>query len=288
MLPSRVTGELREVDVVVRSTIAGQPVVVAIEATDTARPASSEWVERMLGKHANLPTDKLILVANGGFYGPARQLAEQSGAVPIEPDDLTGGDPEFAIANNLGSIWAKLLSMSPNDVSIVVETPNGQRRTITDLYMDIDIFDATGASVSKLKDIVAIAMSSSQEPFSRSVRMRDQAEDLDTEFTLDVTPFDVQIAGKAAKLFLRWEGSNGTTELHRIVEMHIKGTAEIRVTEVPLTHTKVSDVTAAYGELIAEGKPSVLIVTVRDGVEQAVLRIRETPNGPPRDVLLSS
>ena len=196
MLQSRVTGELREVDVVVRSTVAGQPVVVAIEATDTARPASSEWVERMLGKHANLPTNKLILVASGGFYGPARKLAEQKGAVPIEPDDLAGGDPEFAIANNLGSIWAKLLSMSPNDVSTIVETPTGQRQRITDLYTDIEVFDATGVSVSSMMDIVTITLSSGQEPFSRSERVRDQAEGLDIEFMLDVSPFDVQIAGK--------------------------------------------------------------------------------------------
>lgn len=102
-----------------------------------------------------------------------------------------------------------------------------------------------------------------------------------------MSPFDVQIAGKPAAL-PALEGSDATTELHRVVEMHIKGTAQIRVNNVPLTHTGVFAVTAPYGELIAEGKPSVLIVTVRGGVEQAVLRVRETPNEPPRDIPLST
>jgi hypothetical protein len=44
----------------------------------------------MLGKHENLPTDKLVLVAQGGFSKRARHKAESGGAVPVSPDDVPG------------------------------------------------------------------------------------------------------------------------------------------------------------------------------------------------------
>jgi hypothetical protein len=63
MLVNRATKRRREVDVVIRGKQATHDVVVGVEATKGNRMASVEWVERMIGKHQNLPTDKLVLVS---------------------------------------------------------------------------------------------------------------------------------------------------------------------------------------------------------------------------------
>ena len=67
-LIDRVTGELREVDIVIEWSDGVRDIVIGVECTATSRPASVEWVERMWGKHSSLPTDKLVLVSRSGFW----------------------------------------------------------------------------------------------------------------------------------------------------------------------------------------------------------------------------
>ena len=49
MLPNRLTGELREVDVILRLDDSGHQTVIAIEAAARSRRASVDWVEQMIG-----------------------------------------------------------------------------------------------------------------------------------------------------------------------------------------------------------------------------------------------
>jgi hypothetical protein len=74
-LRDRVTGRLREVDIVIESAVGDYPVFVCIECCDRSRPATVEWVEQQHGKHANLPTNKLILVSRSGFTQSALDKA---------------------------------------------------------------------------------------------------------------------------------------------------------------------------------------------------------------------
>lgn len=101
MLRNTVTGDEREVDVVIRSRVAGHEVIVGVEATGKGRKADAPWVEGMVGKHADLPTSKLVLVSQAGFYEPARRLAIAKGAVPLAPEDLDAGDPDHAVLKAL-------------------------------------------------------------------------------------------------------------------------------------------------------------------------------------------
>jgi hypothetical protein len=86
MLPDRITGELREVDVLVTTTTASFPISLGIEVVAWGRRADTPWVEKMRAKHENLSTDKLILVSENGFSEPARRKAEFYGieAISIE------------------------------------------------------------------------------------------------------------------------------------------------------------------------------------------------------------
>lgn len=70
------TGKLREVDVVIERSDGIRSFIVSIECSAGGRPASVEWVERMWGKHAHLPTDKLILLSKKGFSAEALSKAQ--------------------------------------------------------------------------------------------------------------------------------------------------------------------------------------------------------------------
>jgi hypothetical protein len=74
-LRDRVTGTLREVDIVIESAVGDYPVFVCVECCDRSRPATVEWVEQQHGKHATLPTNKLILVSRSGFTQSALDKA---------------------------------------------------------------------------------------------------------------------------------------------------------------------------------------------------------------------
>ena len=68
-----------EVDVVIETEVAGVPLVVSVECTSEGRKATIEWVREMIGKHDDLPTNKLVLVSKSGFTRPAKKLAEARG-----------------------------------------------------------------------------------------------------------------------------------------------------------------------------------------------------------------
>lgn len=91
MLRNKRTGY--EVDVVLRSRSAGYEIVISVEAMGRSRPASVEWVEQMVYKHKDLPTSKLVLVAEKGFSPQARALAEAEGVAALAPEDLRTATP---------------------------------------------------------------------------------------------------------------------------------------------------------------------------------------------------
>lgn len=89
MLRHRLTGEEREVDVVIRSAVGEHPIVVSIECIDRKRRADSTWVEQMKAMHEHLETDRLVLVSRSGFYKPALSLAASLGIATYTPDEAT-------------------------------------------------------------------------------------------------------------------------------------------------------------------------------------------------------
>ena len=89
LLEDRVTHQLREVDIVIETTVAESSIRIGIECCDLSRRASVEWVERMCGKHSHLPVDKLLLVSRSGFTRTAFAKAAIFGA-----DALTFADAE--------------------------------------------------------------------------------------------------------------------------------------------------------------------------------------------------
>lgn len=141
--PHRLIGDRREIDVVIKAQVAGQEVLVAVEATKLGQKATQPWVEQQIAKHKELPTNKLILVAERGFYNSANRLAVAYGAVPITAEDLEGGDLTFKIVNNLESLWMKFFSMTPTAGTMQIEAPKlGPVVELINPPLDLDIFTA--------------------------------------------------------------------------------------------------------------------------------------------------
>ena len=68
----------------------------------------------MIGKHDELPTDKLVLVSETGFVKQAEKLAEAKGVILLSPTDLEKGDPAHTVVNRLRSIWPKTVALTPS------------------------------------------------------------------------------------------------------------------------------------------------------------------------------
>jgi hypothetical protein len=147
MLKNRVTGEGREVDVVIRSNVAGQEMVLGIEAT--VKKGSSPWVEQMIGKHADLPTDRLVLVAEKGFSAPAKRYAAQKGVPLITPEDFRDPDPALKIVSRLERVWPKGVALTPQDLRIVVKKPDGTLARLREIPPDAVVFLEDGSYFAK-------------------------------------------------------------------------------------------------------------------------------------------
>ncbi|MGA2222257.1 MAG: hypothetical protein ABSH21_10890 [Verrucomicrobiia bacterium] len=87
MLPERVTGELREVDILVSLDEGHHRVRIGIECQDRSRPATKQWVEAIAKKHEDLGINKTVLISSSGFYAAARRRAE---SLFVSVLDITG------------------------------------------------------------------------------------------------------------------------------------------------------------------------------------------------------
>lgn len=123
MLVDRVNQEQREVDILVTAEAGGYTVHIGIEVIAWSRPADTPWVEKMLAKHQNLPTDKLILVSESGFYEPARRKAAFFGIELLTMEEASGADwPLIAKLTSTGALEVMTVDF---DVEGVVQLDAG-------------------------------------------------------------------------------------------------------------------------------------------------------------------
>ena len=273
--PDPVTGQPREVDVVIRSEVAGVEVIVSIEAVERSRKADTTWVKSMLEKHRALPTSKLVLVAEKGFWNTARRKAEAGHAVPLSPEDVGTGDPVRAVMNALPSLWPKTLLLRPDAAVISATRPEGELVRVTDVPPDMLLFRETGEQIATIAFAFQSLIGGNFLDIQDQIGLRDIAEDLDRFFAFSTgPPFVVQIDGKTEHVYIRQEQTS-PPELHQIQEIWFKGTANIRVTEMPLEHRRLGDISYAYGEGKLGDQPILFVATESDAGPKATIRLKQ-------------
>jgi hypothetical protein len=111
LLLDRRTGSPREVDIAVTLTLGGHDLRLSIECCDRARPASVEWVEQLKAKHADLPTNKLVLVSRNGFSKAALKKATEYG-IECQTLDLKGDISWSKVIAGLKLIFLQTMNLS--------------------------------------------------------------------------------------------------------------------------------------------------------------------------------
>lgn len=88
-IPDKASGQLREVDVSIRSEVGSAPVLVILECRDRARAQGAPWIEQLSGKRDSVGADVAVAVSSSGFTGPAQRKAEALGIQTRRLDEVT-------------------------------------------------------------------------------------------------------------------------------------------------------------------------------------------------------
>jgi hypothetical protein len=278
MLVNRLTGEEREVDVVIRSCIAGQEMVLGIEAT--TQKGSSPWTESMIAKHAELPTDRLVLVAEKGFSKPARRYAAMKGVALIEPITITAADPAFKVVNQLERMWPKGVALTPESAWMRVRKPDGTYIAVRDVPLDALIMTANEREVGTPASILKDMMDHHFDKIAEEIGLADITEDLDQFFVMGLGTIDQPLglvrSGATIPVYARWEADD-PPELHQVIQLEFRGRAVINVAEVALTHRRFDKSNVAYGRTAWAGREATFVVTENEAGGKMTVRIgRET------------
>jgi hypothetical protein len=113
-LEDRITGELREVDVVVETQVGPYRLVLCFECTSGMRRADVGWVDEMHGKHQTLPTDKLFLVSQNGFTRRAAAKAASHNHVALSLAGLKKEDWAAVVAEHRRVFLLELSGLRPS------------------------------------------------------------------------------------------------------------------------------------------------------------------------------
>jgi hypothetical protein len=283
MLTNRVTGEKREVDVVLRTRTAGVEVVIGVEATglsEARRQASLQpeaplqpdpvdvgWVEEMIGKHKNLPTDKVVLVSETGFTRQARVLAvadAERKMIPIWPEMLGSGDLAFGILNAVRALWPKQIDITPWKARVWVDRPGegvGWFYAPQDLnvFVEEDVFTDLGTLIMACVDGPGFSMRLKEE-----IGFTDIAEDMETVLAFNTGPgwtLDFGPDGGPRSFYLE-DGKK--KELQRIDAIEITVKVNVHVDQqIPLHHRRLAEmnVNYAFGEGSIGGEPALIVAT---------------------------
>jgi len=101
MLPERLSGDLREVDVLVSLDEGHHRVRIGIECQDRSRPATKQWVEAIAKKHEELGINKTVLISSSGFHASARRRAESLFMSVLDITSIDKADWPTEILRNL-------------------------------------------------------------------------------------------------------------------------------------------------------------------------------------------
>ncbi|MET8991935.1 restriction endonuclease [Nonomuraea wenchangensis] len=154
-LPDRTSGKMREVDVLLTAHVAGHRVQIGVECRDRGRKADVPWVEEMRAKHADLPTDRLVLVSASGFTRTALIKAQHYNIETVTPERPIAQDGPLALAR-LKHPLADLHNIVRRDLVAIhgqVEFDDGQLHE-SEPTLDHVLFTADGTEIGHIADLI--------------------------------------------------------------------------------------------------------------------------------------
>jgi len=156
LLTDHQTGSQVEVDIVIDAVADGIPLVISVECTARARPATVEWVREMWAKHQFLPTDKLVLVSRSGFTLEAEEKAKALGADAItleEAKEFDWAETIKGLKDRTALTFARF-DMKPHKWTLRFSQqtlPEGFTANQPDIEVDSAIIDPSGETQGTIK-----------------------------------------------------------------------------------------------------------------------------------------
>jgi hypothetical protein len=274
-------GDEREVDVCIESNVGGIPLTICIECREGGRPATVEWVERMKGKHDDLPTDVLILYSSSGFTKGAIEKAKKfrKRIVALETLDEDSAERLFNGANLLSF---KTSAQTANKVVIGLSASDGlpanQETFLLPADNTIAIFNESGQEISNLETLVTQILRSPRVLYQCLQTCQDHHKNFSVH-SQSITE------GPGNPIFLRHDGPDIRT-LRRIESLTISGDVAVKLSPLPLKHGKLDTTSVAWGTVPYEGEQALIVASKdKTGIEKASFhsdRISvELQKGPP-------
>jgi hypothetical protein len=262
-LRDAVLGIDREVDIVIEGELDGEPMVISVEVIEHGRPATLPWVEQILRKHRNLPTNRLLLVSKSGFSPKAVAAVEhEAGRVQALTPEVIEVDGEVKVK----SLFVDAINYSPTNCTVFVRPT---RIPVAGEPL-IDIYSKEGDLLGPLAYLVQDALGLDEVRRRLSFIAHEHPE------KDQVKAFSIGIAISQLDYYLR---QNETGHLHLIEELEIWGDFSVSQTEVPLSLTRLGERIYGAAEAPIAGRPAVWVGTT-DLAKQTTTISWQTTDSP--------
>lgn len=257
LLPDRITGTKREVDIVVSGSIGKQEIVVSFECRDRTRDADITWVEQMQAKHARLSTNALVLVSHSPFTPEAQRIADVFGIRCFVLDDV---DPTAAerLFPDVSSLWGKTWESTVERVTITVEASEDLPTERVRVEPDTTLFIEDGTVVGDVGQL-------SHTLINAEVVNKRLAQEVKPEHTYLEFGWEPPALG-GSRLCLQ---KTDPLMLRPISYIRIVAKCVVTVEEFPLRHGLYDATRVAWGKGSLLGHPTMLVASA-------------SPDGEPR------
>jgi hypothetical protein len=260
-LIDRVTKAEREVDIVIRGSVAQHPVVISVECRDRRRTDHVGWVEEMHGKHLPLPTNVLILASHSGFSDEAIKVAEVYGIRCFILDDVDPSSPDRLFPDTQ-SLWGKTWTVTIDRVEITVEASDGLPRETLNAYLGMGLFLGDRSPVASVGQIA--------EAFSRNPSVIERtAAEVKPEHTFLMFGWSGPLFGQRFYIEKR-----EPLVLRPIERFNVIAKIAVTIHEFPLQYGLYGTVRVAWAKGDLLGKP-MMIVATKDSTGQTRLTMKE-------------
>jgi hypothetical protein len=257
----RVTGDEREVDIVIETEAFPYHFTIGIECIGRGRRATVEWIEQMSAKHQNL-TDKLVLVSKTGFTRDAIRKAKTLGIETLTLNKAETVD-WTKVVGRLTRVYIALPQVWPTHIGIFPP--------LNASHVDVSsrLYNPEGKSQGSLQEII-LALREAQQVIKYIFETFDRPGNF--AFGLQYTPLN-------GSYLIDKAGNKHNVEMLLIqIAVHM----DERI-PVDLQHGSFKDVQVAYGmlnkfDLQLQGL--LTIVETQDKPLSADLQLSPKPRTP--------
>jgi hypothetical protein len=256
MLRDRISGQKREVDIVIEAEVAGHDIVISVECREQGRPATVTWVEEMWSKHEDLPTDRLILVSVSGFTPRACEKAARRGIELLSPNALAE-DGASDIVRSVRRVWFGPIEIDYDTSTLVLASTQYAPRRELGVDDRWAICSAEGGQLQSAAELISecrerLLQKLEAEWFkSGQFRLRVQLDPPGSLYVEETIP---------------------KTHLALIEKVVLICTVRARVSSIPLTQGQLSETAYSYGFTKSAGKKTTAVIT-QDSPGEATLSI---------------